>query len=296
METPVAPAMLSDLVLDPGLRLALLVTYAYMAVLQSTRIRLPVATITSSSCSLIKSLVSTLALPKTHAGLSSACNFNLTHHIQPFGCIMVHIFQQMAIQKWIIWYEWMVQWTVCILKTQMLQFKTRLQYRRISILPIWQVFPTHWGGQTHSKPFTRSIHVPPCAHGLEAHSSMSATSTQNHVSFCRYKKHLKLCFKLTCWETVCIKKKLLQELRIMGCFQFHAYKHSNWPILHPACVYRLFTSYHTHTHYRRNQLHWLKIIQSRASHYDLYSAMETSTFLLCLYFAAYSQSLNENPS
>ncbi len=109
METPVAPAMLSDLVLDPGLRLALLVTYAYMAVLQSTRIRLPVATITSSSCSLIKLLVSTLALPKTHAGLSSTCNLNITHHIQPVGCIMVNIFQQMAMQKLIIWYEFMVQ-------------------------------------------------------------------------------------------------------------------------------------------------------------------------------------------
>lgn len=31
----------SDLALDPGLRLALLVTYAFMAVLQATRIRLP---------------------------------------------------------------------------------------------------------------------------------------------------------------------------------------------------------------------------------------------------------------
>jgi len=31
----------SDLALDPGLRLALLVTYAYIDVLQATRIRLP---------------------------------------------------------------------------------------------------------------------------------------------------------------------------------------------------------------------------------------------------------------
>lgn len=43
-------------------------------------------------------------------------------------------------------------------------------------LPSWQVAPTHCSGHTHSKPSTWSTHVPPAAHGLEAHSSMSAES------------------------------------------------------------------------------------------------------------------------
>lgn len=41
-------------------------------------------------------------------------------------------------------------------------------------LPSWQVAPTHCSGQMHSNPSTWSTQVPPAAHGLEAHSSMSA--------------------------------------------------------------------------------------------------------------------------
>lgn len=40
-------------------------------------------------------------------------------------------------------------------------------------LPSRQVAPTHCWGQRHSKPSTWSTQVPPAAHGLEAHSSMS---------------------------------------------------------------------------------------------------------------------------
>ena len=41
-------------------------------------------------------------------------------------------------------------------------------------LPSWQVAPPHCSGQMHSKPSTWSTQVPPAAHGLEVHSSMSA--------------------------------------------------------------------------------------------------------------------------
>ncbi len=116
------------------------------------------------------------------------------------------------------------------------------------------------------------------------------------------KKHLKLFFKLTCWETVCIKKSYYRSYILWDVFSF---MHINiqtgqFYTQHVCTGYSPPTTHthtHTHTHYRRNQLHWLKIIQSRASHYDVYSAMETSTYLLyCLYFVAYSQNLNENPS
>lgn len=40
--------------------------------------------------------------------------------------------------------------------------------------PSWQVAPAHCSGQMHSKPSTWSTQVPPAAHGLEVHSSMSA--------------------------------------------------------------------------------------------------------------------------
>lgn len=37
----------------------------------------------------------------------------------------------------------------------------------------WQVDPAHPLAQSHVNPFTSSVHVPPLAHGEEAHSSIS---------------------------------------------------------------------------------------------------------------------------
>lgn len=50
-----------------------------------------------------------------------------------------------------------------------------------SVLPILQVFPVHCGGQRHSKPLSRSMHVPPWAQGLEAHSSISAIQAKTKL-------------------------------------------------------------------------------------------------------------------
>lgn len=75
--------------------------------------------------------------------------------------------------------------------------------RKVS--PIWQVLPVHCGRHKQSKPFSRSKQVPPWAHGLEAHSSLSAQDTRNtivrkmsinvHHVYCK----LRICFGTEMW-------------------------------------------------------------------------------------------------
>lgn len=221
METPVAPAMLSDLVLDPGLRLALLVTYAYMAVLQSTRIRLPVATITSSSCSLIKLLVSTLALPKTQAGLSSACNLNITHHIQPFGCIMVHIISTNGNAKMnnMVWVDGPMN-SVCIKNSNASVQNTTAIQKDLNLTDLTGLPNPLRRADTLKAIFQVDTCSALCTRAGGTFIHVCNINTKSCFVLQIWKTHLKLCFKITCWETVCIKKSYYTSYILWDVFSF----------------------------------------------------------------------------